>query len=172
MAVASSSSSFNSPRRGRSRKLAGESKRKSRTKQATAPSEAHSKVKSLPLRSQLLPPGIQFLLLLQKSTSVLAFALIAITLGVYAWTVYAPKLWSREYRKLDNLLRYERHLIATNETLKNQLAQQAERPETGLDNPHPSDNIFLKVTTSPPISLQKPSASTESPPLTHTPISY
>ncbi len=95
------------------------------------------------LRSQPLPPKVQFLLLLQKGSSLLTFCLIGFALTAYAWTVYMPSLWSKEYQKLETLQRNERHLTTSNETLKNQLARKAERPESGLAQPHPSQALFL-----------------------------
>jgi hypothetical protein len=79
-------------------------------------------------------------------------------LGVYAWSVYIPRLWSQEYQKLETLQRYERHLTAMSESLKNQLAQQAERPEMGLTNLHPAQVIFLSPTSVP--SLSQPQKNT------------
>lgn len=104
-------------------------------------------LKKLPLKKEKLSSKLQFLLFIQKGFSIITFCLVGTTLGMYAWTVYFPKLWSNEYKKLETLQRYERHITATNESLKNQLAQQAEKPETGLSNPSPTQSIFLNPTS-------------------------
>ena len=132
-------------------------------------------IAKLPQPNRQLPPELRSLLNIQKGSSAIAFALVSLTLAAYAWTVYIPKQWSQEYRKLETLQRRERHLTATNETLKNQLAQQAEKPEMGLSDPHPTNVIFLPPLTGTLVSkAQSPkSDENDNPSLaTKTPIAY
>lgn len=93
--------------------------------------------------SQPIPLWLRVMLQLKRSSDLVSFLLIAATLTTYAWTVYTQQLWSREYRKLETLQRHERQMTTTNEALKNQLAQEAERPGTGLVSPNPANTIFL-----------------------------
>jgi hypothetical protein len=72
-----------------------------------------------------------------------AFLLVAATLTIYSWTVYTQQQWSQSYRELEKLRRQERNLTTANEVMKNQLAQQAEKPATGLVNPTRANAIFL-----------------------------
>lgn len=60
------------------------------------------------------------------------FVLVVAALVVYGSMVYTQQLWSKEYSNLKKMQRNEREMVAANEALKNQLAQQAERPESGL----------------------------------------
>jgi hypothetical protein len=113
------------------------------------PAKPKNNLKQLPRPNEQLSSRLQFLLFIQKSVSIVTFCLVGTTLGLYAWTVYFPKIWSGEYQKLETLQRYERHILSTNESLKNRLAQQAEKPETGLSNPSPTQSIFLKPTSDP-----------------------
>ena len=62
---------------------------------------------------------------------------------MYGWTVYTPRAWSQEFKKLRTLQSHERQLVSTNEMLKNQLAKQAEKPNSGLIRPNPNYNVFL-----------------------------
>ncbi|MGH2416113.1 MAG: hypothetical protein ACRDEA_20970 [Microcystaceae cyanobacterium] len=125
------------------------------------------------VKAQQLPMWLRLLLFLQHSSSIFTFGLITLTLAVYAWTVYIPKQWSKEFEKLETLQRNERHLTATNETLKNQLAQQAELPETGLARPNPSQSIFLKPVSAPIMSQPIPlTAAKSQAPVTVMPVSY
>jgi cell division protein FtsB len=163
MAVASYSP--RTAKRTRSRKSGtGSTHPPKNTKQAqfsqypVSPKPPSRKVERLKLRARPLPLWVRSLLMLQRSSSAIVFCLIVSTLALYAWTVYIPRLWSKEYKKLETLHRHERQLIATNETLKNQLAQQAERPETGLANPNPAHAIFLAPTSVSPQSQPKPLA--------------
>jgi hypothetical protein len=114
---------------------------------------------------------LRSLLFLQRGSDVVTFCLVAVVLTVYSWTVYAQQQWSQEYRKLETLQRHERHLTTTNETLKDQLAQQAENPETGLVTPTTANTIYL-----PPVR-QEPQAAParslpEAKPTTSMPLGY
>lgn len=150
-----------------------------RRKSATAPRPYPSpvtrrtKVTQLPRRSHRLPLALQFLLLVQKSSTTLTCGLVTITLAVYGWTVYAPTLWSREFSKLKTLQRDERQLVSTNETLKHTMAQQAEKPGSGLTQPNPSQSIFLPPTEHPEIKLPINTKATDQEPLiSDFPVSY
>ena len=83
------------------------------------------------------------LLLFQRGSGILTLGLIAVTGIVYAQTNNTPKQWTQEYRKLRSLESDERNLIATDESIKNQIAVQAEKKETGLVNPVPTSVVFL-----------------------------
>ena len=114
------------------------------------------KVAKIPSRSALNPPiWLRVLLLFQQSSSAIAFGLIITAFSVYALTVYTQRLWDKEYKKLKTLQRHERLLTETNETLKNKLARQAEKLETGLVPTNPSNSIFLRSAQAIPISLEQ-----------------
>jgi hypothetical protein len=102
------------------------------------------------------PWWLRSLLLMQRTSTVVAFGLIGSTLLVYAMTVYSQQLWNRQYRQLENLQRHKRDLIATHETLKHQLAQEALQSKNQLVNPEPSHTIFLPTTGQP--SFHEPTA--------------
>lgn len=99
-------------------------------------------VKMLPT-PQTTPLWLRSLLNLEKISSISAFSVIATALAIYGGTVYNQRLWAEEYRKLEGLQRQERQLNAANEVLKNQLAQQAENPNSGLVPQNPAGMIFL-----------------------------
>lgn len=120
------------------------SRRQSRS-QSSAPV-----VRSLP-KPQPLPVWLKFLVTLQRGSSVLTFVLVAGVLSVYGWTVLVQQRWGHEYSKLETLRKHERHLVAANEVLKNQLAQQAERPDTGLVLPDPGTTVFLAPAPARPL---------------------
>lgn len=109
---------------------------------------------------------LSFLLLLQRGSSVFSFLTIGSALALYGWTVYTPQVWNQEYKKLANLQRQERYLTVINETLKNNLAQQAEIPETGFVDPQPDQVIFI-----PPASAEADTAtSAQDPPAATKPL--
>ncbi|ACK65239.1 conserved hypothetical protein [Rippkaea orientalis PCC 8801] len=141
-------------------------------RRSQTPDLNRSKVTQISPRRQQLPESLQFLLLIQKSSSTLTFALVTLTLIVYGWTVCVPSLWSQEFRRLTKLQQDERQLVGTNETLKHQLAEQAQKPGSGLTQPHPSQSIFLPPTKVSPI-VPKTTASAQGDPFVpETPIAY
>ncbi len=104
---------------------------------------AGAKVEKLNTSRLATPPWLSSFLFLQRSSDIVTFLLVAATLTVYSWTVYTQQQWTREYRKLETLQRNERHLTTVNEVMKDQLAQQAESPATGLVPPTQANTIFL-----------------------------
>ena len=136
-------------------------------------SRSRSKVTPLPTQRKQLPLALQFLLLVQKGSTTFTFGLVSITLGVYAWTVYAPTLWSREFSKLKTLQRNERQLTASNESLKHKMAEQAEQPGSGLTLPNPHQSIFVAPAK---VSLMEVADQTTETPISpiipDTPIAY
>ena len=142
-----------------------------------AHASASAQVQELPARSPQHPLWLRFLLLLQHSSSAFACCTVLSALAVYGWTVYTPQRWNQEYQKLESLRRYERNLTTANETLKNELSQQAEKPETGLGAPKPERLIFLPTPASPESSssiASEPSLPTDeaSPPVFSSPLAY
>jgi hypothetical protein len=90
-----------------------------------------------------LPAWVRLLLRLQKASSLMTFLLMGSVLALYGWTVFTQQRWGHEYRRWEALQKHEQQLMATNEVLKNQMAQQAEDPKVGLVAPNPSTMIFL-----------------------------
>ncbi|MCC5645758.1 hypothetical protein LC607_23025 [Nostoc sp. CHAB 5824] len=94
-----------------------------------------------------------------RYSTVLAFLLVASTLAVYGWTVYSQELWSKSYRRLQNLQRHERLLTTTNATLINKMAKDAEESTANLVSPTPQGMIFLPPASHSP----KPASSNTTP---------
>lgn len=128
--------------------------RRTRTRSTPAPTLVNDQVvKSLPERPPL-PFWVMVLVRLQQTSSVVMLLLVAGALSVYGWTVYVQQLWGQEYHRFESLRTQERQLISSNEALKNEMAQQAEAPGSGLMVPDPDDTIFL--TPAPPRPQAKP----------------
>lgn len=89
-----------------------------------------------------------------RYSSVVTFLLVTSALVVYGWTVYSQELWGQGYRRLQNLQLYERQLTTTNATLKNKMAEEAEKQTSGLVSPTPDRTLFLPA--SPPSSSPHP----------------
>jgi hypothetical protein len=93
--------------------------------------------------SESLPFWLLRLHTIHRHTSIVMFLLVTVALVIYGWTVYSQQLWSQAYRKLQDLQHHERQLRTTNEILKEKMAQEAQRPVTGLVSPTPKGTIFL-----------------------------
>ena len=122
-----------------------------------------------------VPAWLAWLIALQRRSYIVTFLLVSATLAVYGGTVYTQQLWNREYRQLETLRLQERQYTAALEVLKNQLADQAEQPETGLVPATPSNNLYLPET--PQVERTTPSSTTPLKPtpssqLTPTPLGY
>lgn len=109
-----------------------------------------------------------------RYSAVLAFLVVASTLAVYGWTVYSQELWSKSYRRLQNLQRHERLLTTTNATLTNRMAKEAEQPTAGLISPTPQGMIFLSPAphTPKPASSNNITPSSETQRQTLSPLGY
>ena len=94
-----------------------------------------------------LPRWFLSLRSLQRRFGIATYILVAGMLVVYSSTVYLQQKWSQEYRKLEDLQRYERQLTTANEVLKNQLAKEAEQPATQLIPPNPGKAIILRASS-------------------------
>jgi NADH:ubiquinone oxidoreductase subunit 5 (subunit L)/multisubunit Na+/H+ antiporter MnhA subunit len=110
----------------------------SKTKQVS-----NSSVTKLP-NKKTLPVQLQILLFLQKSSFGLALVLIASSIAVYISNVRIPQLWSKEYNNLETLQRQERELIAINESLKHEIAQQAQAKNTKFVSLTVDNAIFVR----------------------------
>jgi hypothetical protein len=112
-----------------------------RAKQRSAESHISASVHALqPAKKPLWLVG---LLWLQQTSSIITLLLVIGILSTYGWTVYIQHRWGQQYEKLETLKQRERQLISANEVLKNQMADQAEKPTAGLLLPDPSNAIFL-----------------------------
>lgn len=89
-----------------------------------------------------LSNNLKTLLLLQQGSFTLAIVSMSASIGLYISTVHIPKIWSQEYRHLENLQLQERQLIAFNETIKHQIAQEASQNKH-LSVSKPESAVFI-----------------------------
>lgn len=132
---------------------------------------AAQKVEKLNVSQQPKPIWLSSLLVLQRGSDVMAFFLVATTLTIYSWTVYTQQQWTQEYRKLETLQRQERQLTTANAVMKDQLAQQAERPATGLVTPSQANTIYLPSAPQRPFDASA-TRSADPEPSGKTPLGY
>jgi len=68
--------------------------------------------------------------------------------GVYCSTVYIQQLWGQQYRTFERLERNQRQMTTVGEVLKDQMAQQAGQPDSGMAPLNPDRMIFVTPTQS------------------------
>lgn len=112
-------------------------------------------------RPKAKPLWLKLLLRLQQGSSLVTLSLILGVLATYGWTVYLQQQWGEAYESLETLKKQERQLVSANELLKNEMAEQAEKPTTGLLLPDPSNAIFLTPAPQRSDIQPKPSPSLE-----------
>lgn len=77
----------------------------------------------------------------------LSIMTVMVCLAVYGLTVSAPSQWTQKYRDLQELQQRERQFTFSNEVLKNQLAEESGRSDSGLVNPELGHSpVFLPKT--------------------------
>ena len=132
-------------------------------------------IEHLPTQAQRLPMWLQGFLFLEQSSAVVTFCAIAATLGMYAWTVYIPQLWTKEYQNLTKLQSHERQLTIINEASKDNLARQAENPRSGLIQPNAQNPPIPLPATTPESTPTPPTPSTSNQkrlPIVKHPLAY
>jgi hypothetical protein len=107
--------------------------------------------------SNTLPQNLKTLSLIQKTSFGLAITTMTASISLYVSTVKIPQLWSQEYQHLEDLQLQERQLVAVNETIKYQIAQEAGQ-DKNLSISKPESAIFInpaQVQTRKPADLQQ-----------------
>lgn len=124
-------------------------------------------------RRETFPLWLRSLFVFHNLVSLVTFSSLAASLTIYGITVYTPGIWSKEYTKLRTLQRDERQLTATNESLKNQLAKQAEKPETGLVDPSSNNApLFIPAQPVPQVKTRPTPSKTSEIIVKSTPLGY
>lgn len=136
----------------------------------TLPTAVNQQVVTALPQTQAPPAWLKLLIKTQHVSSVVVLVLVVATLAIYGWTVYVQQRWGQEYQKFETLKKQERQLIAGNEALKNDIAQKAESPTSGLMVPDPTNAIFLTPAT--PRSPEAPDRQFSSQSIPAKPLGY
>ncbi|NEQ50399.1 MAG: hypothetical protein F6K11_09740 [Leptolyngbya sp. SIO3F4] len=99
-------------------------------------------VRQLP-KSPRLPLGLKLLVGMQQGSTILTGGLVATALVIYSWTVYLDKTVARSFKYLEALKVSTQQVTTANETLKHNMATQAESPAAGFEPLEPKRAIFL-----------------------------
>lgn len=110
-------------------------------------------------RRQKASTTLVLLKFLQKGSAVLAVFTMVGSLAIYLSTVRIPQLWSQEYESLGALQRQEQQLVAIDEALKYEIAQQAQEAELEMLPISSARTLFLERNSVAP-QAQKVNANT------------
>lgn len=98
---------------------------------------------SLPQQPNL-PLGLRLLTRLQQGSTAITGLLVTAALLVYGSTVYVDKSTTRAIVQLDELQGESQQLTSANESIKQSLAEQATRPDSGLEPYEAGDLLFVE----------------------------
>ena len=94
-------------------------------------------------QSQSAPIWLKSLLTVQQGAMVLFSSVLGLSAIVYGYTVYTQSLWRSQHGQLERLQLQESQQGTMNEHLKQDMAQAAERVESGLIAPSPDRLVFI-----------------------------
>lgn len=126
-------------------------------------------VRSLPA-SRSLPLWLRFLMLMQRSSQVTVLVLAMAVVLMYGSIVYMQQRWSKEFDRLKVLQGQERKMVIQSEFMKNDLAKQAESPQSGLVPRTPQGVLFVPAAPKRPQKPEAPASKPEAP--SSAPIGY
>ncbi|MBD0268124.1 MAG: hypothetical protein ICV77_07490 [Cyanobacteria bacterium Co-bin8] len=115
----------------------------------------------------------QLLAAFNTGISMLTSLLVVTALGGYGYTVYVDRQLDESSARLNSLQSNGQQLTTMNEVLKTYMADQAERPSTGLQPPRPANVIFLKPAQQrTPSSVEAPAPAEAKPVSQLAPLGY
>lgn len=128
-------------------------KKSSFSKPASATSHLNcaqqQQVRKLPQR-HLAPGWLQSLLRVQRVSTIVVGSIFALSSIVYGYTMHTQTTWRSQQAQLQRWEDQESKQAVMNETLKQQMAETAEQPTSGLVEPKPHLTIFIQ--SAPPRS--------------------
>jgi hypothetical protein len=105
------------------------------------------------------PSWLKLLLSLQQRSKLVFLIIFGLTLIAYGYTAYIQDRWKEQHGRLKRLREQERQQVIINESLKHELADAAEQPNSGLVNPDPSRIIFVPAAPPRPAKAANPQSS-------------
>ena len=101
---------------------------------------------SLPQQPNL-PLGLKVLTRLQQGSTAVTGLLVTAALVIYGSTAYVDRSTNQAIIQLDELQGEAQQLTSANESIKQSLAEQANRPDSGLEPYEAGDTIFVEPET-------------------------
>ena len=90
-----------------------------------------------------VPVWLRSLLTIEHRAMIVFASVLGLSAMVYGCTVYTQSLWRSQHGQLQRLQLQESQQAMMNEHLKQQMAQTAELPKSGLIAPNPDRMVFV-----------------------------
>lgn len=90
-----------------------------------------------------VPVWLRSLLTMEHRAMIVFASVLGLSAIVYGCTVYTQSLWRSQHGQLQRLQLQESQQAMMNEHLKQQMAQTAELPKSGLIAPNPDRMVFV-----------------------------
>ena len=135
-------STISTPSSRRHKQLSNSNNASKQTRNSkTAQEKGMAQIVSLP---QSKPLWLRSLMGVQMASSIVTILLAGSSLTIYGWTIYGQAKWTEEYQQLQQMRRKEQQISVAKEKKKNQIAEQASTPDTGLVSQESVKRIFLQ----------------------------
>lgn len=134
------------------------------TNKLARPMKSAASVQALPTHRPL-PGWLRTLMVAQRIVTPLTLVCVGALSAVYGWRVHTQQAWDTQYRHMEALERQERQLIAADEIVKHQLAEEALQDESGLVTSNLNNTLFLDAPAPPPDVDINPARSVETDPV-------
>jgi hypothetical protein len=119
----------------------------------------------------LAPAWLKSLLTIQRGSSILFGSVLGLSVIVYGYTASTQGAWKTQHKQLKRFQAQEQQQAVMNENLKQEMAQTAEQPASGLVDPSPDRLVFIPSAPQRP-AKSLPTPPSQSPPKSKLPLGY
>ncbi|WP_309739412.1 hypothetical protein [Chamaesiphon sp. OTE_20_metabat_361] len=125
-------------------------------------------VRQLPQNSA--PAWLTSLLAVQKGAAIVFCSVLGLSVIVYGHTARTQDTWKAQHKQLKRFQTQEHQQAVIAENIKQDLAQQAQQPESGLVDPSPKQMVF--ITGAPQRPIKAPASPASAAPKSKLPLGY
>ena len=131
--------------------------------------QSQQQIRQLPQNSA--PAWLTSLLAVQKGAAIVFCSVLGLSIVVYGYTARTQDTWKAQHKQLKRFQTQEHQKAVMAENIKQNLAQQAQKPESGLVDPSPKRMVFIPSAPQRPIKVASP-APPASAPKSKLPLGY
>jgi hypothetical protein len=119
-----------------------------------------------------VPVWLKSLLTMQQGALAVFCSLFGLSTLTYGYSAYTQDLWKSQHGQLKRLQAQEHQQGVMNENLKQQMAQAAEQPESGLVAPNPDRIVVIPSAPQRPTKSPPTNSSPQSTQMSKLPLGY
>ena len=133
--------------------------------------QSQQQIRQLP--QSAAPDWLTSLLAIQKGAAIVFCGVLGLSVVVYGYTARTQDAWKAQHKQLKRFQAQEHQQAVMAENIKQNLAQQAQQPESGLVDPSPQRMVFIPSAPQRPIkALASPAPPASSAPKSKLPVGY